>query len=291
MSNMNKSFSDGNITETGIDVTPPNYISQRIKRMREEDLPAEFCKFKEEMKELFTSFITNQQTELKNITANLKEINVTNSSIEASITSLMNQNEELKNKIMQLELQSKKDKDYIIVLEDKIEDLQRCSRKNYIEIKNVPKKSQETRQDLINMVLSLARNIDLELNKRDIKDIFRTQNKKKELNSPPIIVELDSFILKQDLLRGTKTFNIKNKFKLQTKHLGFTVNEEVPVFISEQLTPKNARLFFLARDLAKSKHYKFCWTASGRVFVKRDENAKVIPVRSESQVHSLLLQA
>lgn len=288
--NMNKSISDGNICETGIDVTPPNYVVQRnYKRMREEDLPSEFCKFKEEMKELFQSFTKTQQTELKNITSNLKEIQLTNTNIETSVASLTKQNDEFQKKITQLELQMKKDKDYIIELEDRIEDLQRCSRKNKIEIKNVPRKNQETRDDLINMVLSLAKNINLDMSKRDIKDIFRTQGKKEGLISPPIVVELDSAILKQDLLKSTKSFNIKNKHtKLQAKHLAITSNGDVPVFISEQLTPRNARLFYLARDLAKSKQYKFCWTTFGRVFLKRDENAKVVLVKSESQVHSLL---
>lgn len=284
---MNSSMSDGNVTEKCIDVTPPNYIAMRNKRVREENLPAEFNKFKEEMKELFEAFIKTQRDELKNINANLKDIHQTNSKIETAISNLSMQNEELKEKLVQLELQTKKDKDHIIILEDKIEDLQRSMRKNNIEIKNVPKKTQETREDLINMVLYLAKTINLDMSKRDISDIFRLQGKKDGKN-PPIIVDLGSAILKQNLLKKTKTFNIKNKAKIQAKHLGFVTSEDVPVFISEQLTPKNARLFFLARDLAKSKQYKYCWTSFGRVLIRKDDNASVVLVRSEAQVHSLM---
>lgn len=284
---MNKSMSDGNISITGMDVTPPNYVAVRNKRAREEDLPSEFISFKDEMKEMFTSFINTQQNDLRNIAASIKEIQQTNNKIENSISYLAAQNEELKNKINQLELQVKKDQDYICVLEDRIEEMQRCTRKNNIEIKNVPKKIQESREDLTKMVLCLAKNIDLEINPRDIKDIFRLHGKKEGKN-PPILVELDSAIIKQDLLKKTKSFNIRNKSKLQARHLGFTTNADNPIFISEQLTPKNARLFFLARDLAKTKQYKFCWTSFGRVFVKQDENSKVVLIRSEAQVHGLL---
>lgn len=280
-------MSDGNVSLTGMDVTPPNFIAVRHKRAREEDLPSEFSKFKEEMRDLFTSFINTQKNDLKNIAASIKEIQQTNNKIENSIAFLAAQNEEFKNKINHLEIQVKKDQDYICILEDKIEELQRCSRKNNVEFKNVPKKMQESREDLINMVLCLAKNINLEIKPRDIKDIFRVQSRKEGKN-PPISVELDSAILKQDLLKKAKSFNIKNKSKLQAKHLGFTTNEDNPIFISEQLTPKNARLFFLARDLAKTKQYKFCWTSFGRVFVKQNENSKVILVRSEAQVHALL---
>lgn len=50
----------------------------------------------------------------------------------------------------------------------------------------------------------------------------------------------------------------------------------------------HARLFFLARDLAKSKIYKYCWTSFGRVFVRKDDTSKIVCIQSEAQVHRLL---
>lgn len=63
------------------------------------------------------------------------------------------------------------------------------------------------------------------------------------------------------------------------------------MFISEQLTPKGARLFFLARDLSNTKQYKYCWTSYGRVLVKKDDNSSAIVIKSEAQVHHLLQSA
>lgn len=288
---LNKSLSDSNIAETDIVKSPPRYVSFRSKRMRDEDLPSEFCKFKEEMKELFNTFMDTQKRELKEITANLKEIQKTNNNIETSIAQLNNRQEEFQKKIESLELLEKKDREYIAILEDRVEELQRGTRKTCIELKNVPRKPQETRNDLTKMVLCLARNIDLDLGTKDIKDVHRIQGKKAGINNTPVIVELGSSILKSDMLQKVKTYNIKNKTKLQAKHLGFTSNEETPVFVSEQLTAKGARLFFLARDLAKSKQYKYCWTAHGRVFVKKDDNSRSILIASEAQVHHLLQQS
>ena len=98
-------------------------------------------------------------------------------------------------------------------------------------------------------------------------------------------------MLKTNLLKKAKSFIIRNKTKIQAKQLGLTNNTETPVFVSEQLTPKGARLFFLARDLANSKQYKFCWTSYGRVLVKKDENSRAIVIKSEAQVHHLLQSA
>lgn len=80
---------------------------------------------------------------------------------------------------------------------------------------------------------------------------------------------------------------MENRSKLQAKHLGFTTNEDDPVFVSEQLTAKGSRLFFLARDLVKSSKFKFCWTAFGKVFVRKDETSKIILIQSEAQILQL----
>lgn len=285
---LNKSLSDPNMSEVGNNTPPNTYVSVRNKRMREEDLPSEFRSFKEEMRELFSTFLATQKSELLVINTNLKEIQQTNISIEASVARLSSQHEEFLKKIDSLELQAKKDREYITILEEKLEDLQRGSQKTCIELKNVPKKPQETRGDLLNMVLSLSKSISGNLEVKDVKDIHRIQGKKVGVKNTPIIVELGSTIIKTDFLQKAKTYNIKNKIKIQAKHLGFTNNEDTPVFISEHLTAKGNRLYFLARDLAKTKQYKFCWTAFGRVFVKRDENARAILIKSESQVHHLM---
>ncbi|CAK1598136.1 unnamed protein product [Parnassius mnemosyne] len=104
---------------------------------------------------------------------------------------------------------------------------------------------------------------------------------------------MQSVLLNSDKIIGVykleaKSFNIKHKCKLCAKHLGFKTQEDTPIFLSEHLTPKGARLHFLARDLAKSKNYKFCWTAYGKVYVRENENSPIIMIRNESQVHQLL---
>lgn len=268
--------------------TPPNYVFMRNKRQREEHSPTDFITFKDEMRQLLTSLMTTQYNELKGITLNLKEIQQTNSSIESSIALLTSQNEEFRRKIEQLESQTKKDREYINILEDKIEDLQRLSRKTNIEIKNVPKKNQETREDLIKMVQCLSTTINLDMDPIDIKDIFRLRGRQEGDKTSTIIVELASTILKSDVLKKAKAFNIKNKSKLQAKHLGHTTNEDTPVFISEQLTSKGARLYFLARELIKTKKFKYCWTSFGRVLVRKDDTTRVIAINNEGQVQHLL---
>lgn len=203
--------------------SPPNYISQRNKRPREEHIsPSQSHCYKEDMKEFMRSLICEQKNsliceqkkELTEITKSLKEIQQTNTNIELSVSLLATQNEEFRKKIEMLESQAKKDREYICVLEDKVEDLQRAARKTNVELKNVPRKNSETREDLINLVVNLSKTVKADVCPRDIKDIYRTKGRNEKENNPPMIMKLGSTILKTDLIKKIRDFNRKNKIKL-----------------------------------------------------------------------------
>lgn len=286
---MDKSVSDSNVNLVGRnspETTPPSFVSQRhTKRKRYGDLPEEMDIFREEMLKI----IKAQNAQLAKISSTLVEIQQTNRNIENSVAFLASQNEELTKRMENLELQSSKDKEYIVLLEEKVEDLQRSSRKTNIEIKNMPRTQKETKENLINMMNKLGKTINCEINKEDIRDIYRIPGKKNDKNeNSPIVVEISSTMLKTDILKMTKVFNIKYREKLRAKHLGATTKEETPIFVSEQLTARGARLFFLARDLAKSKNYRFCWTSYGRVYLRKEENSPIILIKNETQVQHLM---
>lgn len=298
---MDKSLSDTDINQMGRNcknknkpsASSPNYVFQRVKR-RTEDMDEELAKqlqeFKEEMRKMMTHFTERYGAETQQINSTLKEIQKSNIFIETSITALTTQNEELRTKIDQLEMQAKEEKNYITVLENKIEDIQMGGRKSNFVIKNVPKKEKETKEDLIDMVMCLASNLDCKINKYDVKDIYRVRGKNTEKQNTPIIVETSSTLLRTAIMKMGKAYNIKNQCKLCCKHLGFKIQEDTPIFLSEHLTPKGSRLHFLARDLTKSGAYKFCWTAYGKVYIKKHETSPTITIRSEQQVHQLLLK-
>ncbi|KAI5644497.1 hypothetical protein NE865_03386 [Phthorimaea operculella] len=173
------------------------------------------------------------------------------------------------------------------ILEDKIELMQKSYRKTNFEIKNVPKKENETKEDLINMITCLSSTVGATITKMEVKDVYRVRGKNDGVQNTPIVVETSSTLLKTDLLKKCKSFNVTNKIKLRAKHLGFVKNEETPIFVSEQLTPKASRLYFLARDLIKSTAFKYCWTAYGNVYVRKDDTSQIITITNEAQIQQL----
>lgn len=265
------------------DLTSPQYVFARNKNVTSDDLNG----FKEEIKSMIQSLWTDHQKEIKNIIPPLLEIKQTITNIENSIALLSAQNLELTHRIADLENKSKDNRKCIALLEERVEHLQMGLRKSNLEIKNVPKKNNESKNDLIEMVMCLSTSIGANLRTEDIKDIYRVRGIK-ESQTPPIILETSSTLIKTDILKLCRAFNVKTRSKICAKHLGFRTSEDTPVFISEQLTPRGSRLHFLARDLSKSKQYKYCWTAYGKVYVRKTDNSPIIRVKTEAQVQQLM---
>lgn len=200
---VNKPTSESTQNTTDDNTEKPSYAAQRSKRCREQEeysVSEQLDCFREEIKSMLSSFSTKQGDELKQVTTTLKEIQQINLNIENSVTYLTNQNEEFKKKIEELERKRKEDLTYITTLENKLEELQMSNRKSNIEIKNAPMKPKEDKNDLIEMVTFLGQKVECSISKTDIKDIYRVKGKKVENTNSTIIVELNSTILKTDLL-------------------------------------------------------------------------------------------
>ncbi|XP_072932984.1 uncharacterized protein [Epargyreus clarus] len=289
--NLNKSLSESNLTVNSQkeNKSPSAFVSTRNKRKRvNEEFSTELTAFKEEIKQLLVVMTSKNEEELRKITPTLVDIQQSNRNIENSIAFLTAQNEEYKKKIEELEAQAREDRKNITILEEKIEDLQRNARKASFEIKNVPKKENENKEDLIEMIKCLSKSIGCDVSRKEIRDIYRVRTKKESVRNTPIIVETTTTLIKNDFLKMCKAFNIKHKSKLCAKHLGFRTSEDTPIFVSENLTAKSSRLHFLGRELVKSRRYKYCWTAYGKVYLRRDDNSPVIILRDEMQVQNLL---
>ena len=85
---LNKSLSDTDINILGQNNTPPNFISTRNKRKRDDEISVEFSSFKEEIKNMISSLLSGQNQEFKKNLALLKEIQTTNKNIENSVAFL-----------------------------------------------------------------------------------------------------------------------------------------------------------------------------------------------------------
>lgn len=241
--------------------------------------------FMEEMKKLFSDFKAEQNAKLDILQHSVSDIKEQNASLQKSVDFISNQYDDLKVKFDLLQKERKENLAYIQTLEDKLENVEKTERATSIEIRNVPLKTGETKSDLVKIVAKTGEALNIPISKADIRDVYRINSKSE--TSRPIIAEFTSVLMKEDVLQSVKSFNKDNKDnKLNSTHLHLE-GPEKPIFISENLTQKMKRLYFLARDFAKTNKIKFCWTAYGKIYMREKEGATLQRINSETDLANL----
>lgn len=256
-------------------------ITTRPKRKRVDD---ETCM--EEIRLLLSAAAAQSETKFAALQASIFAVIAQNDMIKKTIQFVSEKYDDMILKVKQLELERKADRNLIQRLEETLESLERqlCSTK--VEIKNIPKQHNESKENLCEIVRVTANALNIPIQHHDIKEVFRV-NKKEDSSASLIVVEFQSVSTKAALIKGARQFNIKNKGdKLNTVHLKLE-GPAKPVYLSERLTPRAQRLYYLARTFAKDNGFKFCWTPFGKIFLRQAEGNKQIPINSEADINNL----
>ncbi|XP_013134687.1 PREDICTED: uncharacterized protein LOC106100397 [Papilio polytes] len=235
----------------------------------------------------FEDFKNTIMTVLKDLQTTISEIKEQNVKLQESVDFTAHKYDEILTKMKQIEEDRKVDKTYIRSLEDKIDRLEQQNRACSIEIRNIPKKAGETKQDLTDTLYDICKIIKLPPQDIIVKDIFRVNKKS---NTPTVIAELNTVNQKESILKCMKKFNKGNSNnKLNSEQLKIH-GPRVPIYISENLSPKTKRLYFLARDYAAQEKYKFCWTSYGKVYLRKEEGSPLKRVNADDDLTELKLQ-
>lgn len=271
-----------------------SHVSARDKRRRiSDDDYDDLTAFKIEIKNMFQAFLDTQTTRLDALENHIAEIkaqvyntNTTNKELEKSINFMSNKLEQLEQKISDMEDQRKNTQTQILNIDNKCESMEKSYKKTWIEIRNVPKKPNETKEVLFGYIQSLTKYIKYDVQTSDIRDVFRMPSKAEKDNSI-LIAELSNTLVKSKILNSARSFNkTYSGSQLNASHLGMT-GDKSRIYLAESLTTKTRRLHFLARELAKSQGYQFCWTSNGNVFIRKREGAPYVAIRSEEQINEL----
>lgn len=255
-------------------VSTRNKSKERLKEGDKEYLQA----FKEEIFEYLNK-------RLSSIEGKLQTIQKTNSDIEKSLEFISKQYEDVNKKVDMLEKECTQNRNYITKLEESLEELDRKYRRTSIEIRNLPARDKENKSDIIHSFTNFTRNsLKINMHENDIRDAYRISSKKS--NNQPIVIELNSMENKNLLLKTIKSYNKTNiQNKINASHFGRI--ENVPIYISELLTNKSKKLFYLARELSKEKQYKYCWSTNGKIFVHKAEGTPAIWLKNEEGINTM----
>lgn len=271
-------------------------ISQRTHKRKfqcecSNDFDSKFLTFKNEFLQLMSQWNSNQEKKLEDIhksmseiTSKMSEIQQKNREIEKSIEFLAAQYEETNNKVSTLDLKSTEYDQRISKLEASLENLQRRNCLNLLEIRNIPISPQESSNYPMQIVSKIMKTVSAGIPDSEVQEARRLPSK---TEARSILVTLNSTTSKMKILKAVKDYNIQNKGqKLSTATIGLTSSSQ-PIYVAEYLTPNARRLYYLGRELQKEGIVKYCWTANGRILLRKDDGAKIITVNDEQQIHQL----
>ncbi|KAJ0175880.1 hypothetical protein K1T71_009039 [Dendrolimus kikuchii] len=250
--------------------------------------------FKNDIKDMIQELICAQNSRMDKLESHIMEIknqNVkienTNHEIEKSMTFVSEQLTSLETKISGLEKDRMSLAKNVAAIQERVETFDHNLIKTSIEIRNVPKKTNESKNMLYDMILNLSKQLAMNISEFNIREVVRHPSRKEKQTSN-ITVEFTNTLIKSHFLVAVKQYNqLHPKEKLNSTLLGFETTPKVPIYIAEQLTSHTKRLFYLARNFAKLHNYKFCWTSNGRVLLKKEPGEQYIVIKNEGQLQQL----
>ncbi|CAH0400015.1 unnamed protein product [Chilo suppressalis] len=266
------------------------HVSHRAKRKHPDDnTDSQLTSFMSEMKAMFIEF-KNQQEEKFNkfekMFSSFEEIKNQNNEIRNSIDFLSHSYDSLVEQINTLQAERRENIQYIQKLEEKIDKFESGLRSTCIELRNIPPVKKESKQSLLSTVLHTINEINLKIEPHEVKDVFRLSTRVSE--NRPIIVDFISVLTRDKVIEKFKIYN-KNKGKLTTETLKIS-GPAKPIFISENLSTKMKKLFYLCRDFAKLNNFKYCWVSHGKIFLRKTDGTDHHMIKCENDLTNLQLQ-
>lgn len=208
------------------------------------------------------------------------------SSIKNSLESMSTKYDSLLTKVDTLEKDTVHYRTQIQSLEGKLEAVERKSNSSSLEIRNIPKLEEESKEKLSKTIKEVITIIGSNnpLEDREIRDIHRNK-------SNAIIVDFTTTARKQQTVSKYKEYNKDKKSKqepqLNTQNLGLP-GPTKPIFISDHLTTRTGYLFFLTRKLVREGKLAATWTTHGNLYVKKREGDYPARINDESDLENIL---
>lgn len=212
-----------------------------------------------------STHLTLQQSDIQNIASLMKDsfapqINqMIIDSFEQQVTNLVSSIVEgvlagLKLQVASLEKENQDLKTRVLKLEEAVDSAEQYSRRNCLRITGIQETDSEVTDDI---VISLARSIDVELSLQDIDRSHRLGRPEPgDINTRK----------PRDIIVKFATYRMRAKFykaRVLTKSRGHR-----GVFVNEHLTKSRGRLLYQARRRVKSQQLKSAWSSDGVILVK-----------------------
>ncbi|XP_028410709.1 uncharacterized protein LOC114533395 [Dendronephthya gigantea] len=172
-----------------------------------------------------------------------------------------------------------------------INDIEQYSRRDCLEIAGVPETEQENTNELVkkigNLIGENLNDSDISVSHRLPKPSYSSRTSEGisgySTNYSKIIVKFVGRDTKERFYKARKYLKDKS-----TRDIGISTVTENKIFISESLTSKNRELFKECLKFKRDHDFRFIWTRSGRLFLRKDTNSPIHAISNKTDLQALL---
>ncbi|KAF6204529.1 hypothetical protein GE061_002871 [Apolygus lucorum] len=158
-------------------------------------------------------------------------------------------------------------------LETQIADNEQSSLNNCVEISGIPVSDNENAIDLVKLVGSA---LNFEITNSMVNNCFRRRPTNNASSSGgSIFLSFSRKIEKDNFVKASR-----EKQNLTSRQLGFIEGEASKIYINHSLTFEKRKLLHAAKMFKRDNNYKFVWIRNGNIFVRKDENAQPILIKT-----------
>ena len=244
----------------------------------------------DKMKTMIKEEISDEKDRLLKIVENIQkiksDIGKTVDFMSEKFEVIIHESKELKSKVTMLVKENKILNDQLndmkeetTSLSSQVDFLERNLKGKNLEIVGVPFVKNENVGDLAVKVLT---NIDPQLSKEDIESARRLM--KKDKNN----VTIYGPILARFKNIGKRNYIFRNKKNLAEARPNLVNGSVKKIFINENLTPKNKKIFYHANCFKKQNNWRFVWTANGMVFLRKTESSDAVLVKNLVDLENII---
>ncbi|CAH0402130.1 unnamed protein product [Chilo suppressalis] len=145
---------------------------------------------REELRDMFNTLQLQQNLQMEALEKHISEIKIQNEAIhknnleiEKTTGFISEKINEMQSTICRIEEERHKIATQITKIEEKCDAFERNCRKTSIQIRNVPKQKGETKENLCEIIQKLSSALGVDVNRTDLRDVFRIPGKVDQTNS------------------------------------------------------------------------------------------------------------
>lgn len=161
---------------------------------------------------------------------------------------------------------------YLEEMNFEVNALKQKSLESHFLISNVIKTNDENLHVLIERI---SNHLDIPFNASNFLGVSRMASKNQK-GVQPVLVRSVNVRVKEQFMNAVKD----RPFTCEEIGLGL----KQQIYFNHHLTPSNQRILGAARKFRKEHNYRFVWFSHGSVFIRKDENSKIIRVHD---IHDL----